>query len=184
MNALSCGSSFDLVLWLLFGDSFPNCSSNVVSSGPEVPSVAFHALVPPDQQRGDARYCDPLVSHPLASIEALSRLPRFDIDEILPQQFAAANHTILHHAMMHWASVNSLLDMFADTRIRIEDLGGANMTGIASLLLNIGQVERQRIVTSLPRQALTWKDLRDEDIDLAALVFRTWARYGYDCMGL
>jgi hypothetical protein len=43
-----------------------------------------------------------LVSHPLASIEALSRLSRVDLDELLPQPFAAANQTALHHAMVHW----------------------------------------------------------------------------------
>jgi hypothetical protein len=121
-----------------------------------------------------------LVSHPLASIEALSRLSRVDLDELLPQPFAAANQTALHHAMVHWVAVNSLLEMFADTRVRIEDLGGDDMPGIASLLLKISAAERQRISTSQPHPSLTWKDLRDEDSDLAALVCRTGVRYGYD----
>ncbi len=125
-----------------------------------------------------------LVSRPLASIEALSRLSRVDLDELLPQPLAAANQTALHHAMVHWVAVNSLLEMFADTRVRIEDLGGDGMPGIASLLLKISAVERQHIAASQSRPSLTWKDLRDEDSDLAALVCRTGVRYGYDCEGL
>jgi hypothetical protein len=125
-----------------------------------------------------------LVSHPLARIEALSRLPRFDLDELLPQSFAPVNQTALHHAMVHWVAVNSLLEMFADTRVRVEDLGGYGMPGIASLLLKISPVERHHIAASQSRPSLTWKDLRDEDSDLAALVCRTGVRYGYDCEGL
>jgi hypothetical protein len=125
-----------------------------------------------------------LVSHPLASIEALSRLSRVDLDELLPQPFAAVSQSALHHAMVHWVAVNSLLEMFADTRVRIEDLGGDDMPGNASLLLKISAVERQHLATSQPNPSLTWKDLRDEDSDLAALVCRTGVRYGYDCEGL
>ncbi len=125
-----------------------------------------------------------LVSHPLASIEALSRLSRVDLDELLPQPFAAANQSALHHAMVHSVAVNSLLEMFADTRVHIEDLGGDDMPGIVSLLLKISAVERQHIAFSQSRLSLTWKDLRDEDSDLAALVCRTGVRYGYDCEGL
>ncbi len=86
--------------------------------------------------------------------------------------------------MVHWIAVNSLLEMFADTRVRIEDLGGDSMPGIASLLLKISAVERQHIATSQSRASLAWKDLRDEDSDLAALVCRTGVRYVYDCEGL
>ena len=64
-----------------------------------------------------------LVSHPLASIEALSKLPRLDLDKLLPQRFAANNQSALHRAMVHWVAVNSFLEMFADTRIRVEELG-------------------------------------------------------------
>ncbi len=125
-----------------------------------------------------------LVSHPLASIDALSRLSRFDLDQLVPQPFAAVNQTALHYAMVHWVAVISLLEMFADTRVRIEDLGGDDMPGNASLLLKISAVERQHIATFQSRPSLTWKDLRDEDSDLAALVCRTGVRYGYDCEGL
>ncbi len=83
--------------------------------------------------------------------------------------------------MVHWVAVNSLLEMFADTRVRIEDLGGDSMPTIASLLLKTSRVEHHHIAAS---QSLTWKDLRDEDSDLAALVCRTGVRYGYACEGL
>jgi hypothetical protein len=86
--------------------------------------------------------------------------------------------------MVHWVAVNSLVEMFADTRVCIEGLGGDSLPRIASLLLKISAVERQRIATSQSRLSLTWKDLRDEDSDLAALVCRTGVRYGYDCEGL
>ena len=89
-----------------------------------------------------------LVSHPLASIEALAKLPRVDLDELLPQPFVAANQSALHHAMVHWVAVNSLLEMLADTRVPIEDLGGDSMPGIAYLLLKISAVERQHIAAS------------------------------------
>ncbi len=125
-----------------------------------------------------------LVSHPLASIEALSRLSQVDLDELLPHPFAAVNQTALHHAMVHWVAVNSLLEMFVDTRVCIEDLGGDSMPGNASLLLKISAVARQHIAFSQSRPSLAWKDLRDEDSDLAALVCRTGVRYGYDCQGL
>ena len=80
-----------------------------------------------------------LVSHPLTSIEALSRLSRVDLDELLPQPFAAVNQTALHHAMVHWVAVNSLLEMFVDTRVCIEDLGGDDIPGNISLLLKISR---------------------------------------------
>jgi hypothetical protein len=125
-----------------------------------------------------------LVSHPLASIEALSRLLQVDLDKLFPQSFAPVNQTALHHAMVHWVAINSLLEMFADTRVRIEDLGGDHMPGIAFLLLKISAVERQHIAASQSRPSLIWKDLCDEDSDFAALVCRTGVRYGYDCEGL
>ncbi len=86
--------------------------------------------------------------------------------------------------MVHWIAVNSRLEMFSDTRVCIEDLGGDDMPGIVSLLLKISAVERHHIATSQSRPSLTWKDLRDEDSDIAALVCRTGVRYGYDCEGL
>ncbi len=86
--------------------------------------------------------------------------------------------------MVHWVAVSSLLEMFADTRVRIEDLGGDDVPGNASLLLKISAVERHHIAASRYRPSLTWKDLHDEDSDLAALVCRTGVRYGYDCQGL
>ncbi len=123
-----------------------------------------------------------LVSHPLASIESLSKVSPHELDELLPQSFAAANQTALHRAMVHWVAVNSLLEMFADTRVRVEDLG-ADIPQTAAFLLDISAADRQTIASSQPRPSLTWKDLRDEDSDLAALVCRTGERYGYECVG-
>jgi hypothetical protein len=80
-----------------------------------------------------------LVSHPVVSIEALSRLSRVDLDQLLPQPFAAANQTALHYATVHWVAVNSLLEIFADTRVCIEDLGGDDIPGNISLLLKISR---------------------------------------------
>jgi hypothetical protein len=86
--------------------------------------------------------------------------------------------------MVHRVAVNSLLEMLADTRVCIEGLGGDDIPGIASLLLKTSAVERHHIAASQSRPSLTWKDLRDEVSDLAALVCRTGVRYGYDCQGL
>ncbi len=122
-----------------------------------------------------------LVSHPLASIEALSKLPRLDLDKLLPQRFAANNQSAIHRAMVHWIAVNSFLEMFADTRVRVEELGGSLMPKTASFLLGISKVERQAIVADQTKPTLTWKGLHDEDSDLAPLVCRTGERYGYNC---
>jgi hypothetical protein len=122
-----------------------------------------------------------LVSHPLASIEALSKLPRLDLDKLLPQPFAANNQSAIHRAMVHWVAVNSFLEMFADTRIRLEELGGTLMPKTASFFLDISNVERQAIIANQTKPTLTWKGLYDEESDLAALVCRTGERYGYKC---
>ncbi len=125
-----------------------------------------------------------LVSHPLVGIEALAKLPRHLLDSLLPQPFAAANQTALHRAMVHWVALNSLLEMISDTRIRVEDLGGAVKDGVASFLLNISVFDRKTIGSSLPSPTISWKDLQAEDNDLAALVCRTGMRYGYNCTSL
>ncbi len=83
--------------------------------------------------------------------------------------------------MVHWVAVNSFLEMFADARIRVEELGGSLMPKTASFFLDISKVERQAIIANQTKPTLTWKELHDEDKDLAALVCHTGERYGYNC---
>lgn len=122
-----------------------------------------------------------LVSDPRISIEALSRLPRSKLEQMLPQPFAPANQTALHRAMVHWVTINTLLELFADARLRVSDLDSSQMPGLANVLLDIGATERRRIARSQASPVLTWADMHASDPELSAVVCRTGMRYGFVC---
>jgi len=78
-------------------------------------------------------------------------------------------------------TINTLLELFADARLRVSDLDSSQMPGLANVLLDIGATERRRIASSPGKPLLTWADMHASDPELGAVVCRTGMRYGFVC---
>jgi hypothetical protein len=118
-----------------------------------------------------------LVSDPLNSIEQLSLSENWvAVDAVLPQLYARPSASKLQQALAHWVAVNQLLEMYADDRIRVEELGTSTSHAAQTVREAVGRVPAMHTATSL-----TWAALEAEDKVLARVACKMAVRYGYQC---